>query len=157
MSDRRPRPRERWTIGETEVPLPRDWAGLWIRYRLSREGYVAILEHQEGRCGSCRRLPADGVPLVVDHREGRVWGLLHEGCNLDITPGVVTYLRDPPAWQIGEFVIPPEVEARNAARAERNRQAQRDWRRRRCAEVEERQATAGAATSYGEWLQSRLR
>jgi hypothetical protein len=141
------------------VPLPHDWAGLWLRYRLSREGYLALLEHQRGRCAKCHRLPFGDTPLVVDHRESRIWGLLHDRCNRPIDDELVAYLRDPPAFGLGEAfgVIPPEVERRGAERRRRNRLAQRDWRKRRSAEQAEHQAAADRVDGYGEWLAGRLR
>ena len=51
-------------------------------YGLSREGFHALLERQEGRCAGCRE-PFDGTPHVDhNHATGAVRGLLCRNCNL---------------------------------------------------------------------------
>lgn len=54
------------------------------RYGLTIESYAALLESQDGRCGSCGRFPEGNQNLHVDHDHDTnvVRGLLCGNCNV---------------------------------------------------------------------------
>ena len=59
---------------------------LWEQYRLTREQYTALIEAQEGLCAICRKAPAEGKRLAVDHchSTGVVRALLCTYCNVTV-------------------------------------------------------------------------
>ena len=54
---------------------------LWRKYKLTLEGFYAMLARQQNKCALC---PATNVDWKVDHchTTGRVRGLLCNGCNM---------------------------------------------------------------------------
>jgi len=74
---------------------------LWNNYRLTVEGYGALLIAQSGRCGICAE-PMKDPHVDHDHETGDVRGLLCARCNVWLAaieaPGYVdraqAYLRD---------------------------------------------------------------
>lgn len=66
---------------------PRD-SYLRRTYGITEAEYAEVLDHQGGRCAICRRLPAPGKNLHVDHdhRTQIVRGLLCVVCNHDLLP-----------------------------------------------------------------------
>lgn len=96
----------------------------WVMrvYGITLADYDAILAHQGGRCGICRRLPRDGETFHVDHEHasgqtGPVRGILCPYCNTRLVgrlksaeraQALADYLRDPPATvALGRVVIAP--------------------------------------------------
>lgn len=77
-------------------------------YGITEAEYLAVLEHQGGRCAICCKPPGN-VNLAVDHdhRTGVIRGLLCSACNYQVLgrrdkdPGLFQrahdYLVDPPA------------------------------------------------------------
>lgn len=76
--------RERFAANQEALQLADYFRRIERRYGLSREGYEALLEAQEGRCGICRD-PQSAHPrrfsVDHDHETGVVRGLLCHRCN----------------------------------------------------------------------------
>ena len=75
------------------------------KYGLDLNGYVELLEAQNGACAICAGAHSDGRPLYVDHDHstGKVRGLLCMGCNgglgcfgdiADLVKRAATYLEE---------------------------------------------------------------
>ena len=58
-------------------------ARLRRKYKISESDYQRMLQMQAGLCDICKRPPASGQRLSVDHDHttGKVRGLLHGNCN----------------------------------------------------------------------------
>jgi hypothetical protein len=58
---------------------------LYYRYKITMDGYNALLQSQNGRCAICGDLPSvKGLVVDHDHITGRVRGLLCDPCNVGI-------------------------------------------------------------------------
>lgn len=106
-------------------------------YGMTLADYDAILAHQGGRCGICRRAPKAGETFHVDHEHasgqaGPVRGILCSHCNVRLVgrlksaeraQALADYLRDPPATAaLGREVIAPgRPKKKRARRAPRKR------------------------------------
>lgn len=61
------------------------WYVLRVKYGISKEEYLALLEEQGGVCAICGIEPKDRFLSVDhDHETNQIRGLLCEGCNLGI-------------------------------------------------------------------------
>lgn len=74
----------RSTCKKCRVSVSR-WAALEAKYKLTREGFYALLGAQGGRCAICSKDLPKGT-AVVDHchESGKVRGLLCGQCNTGI-------------------------------------------------------------------------
>lgn len=119
--------------GRAVALTPRD-AYLRRTYGVTEAEYQRVLEHQGGRCAICRRKPAPGKNLHVDHdhRTGVIRGLLCLTCNHDLLgrrdkdPGLferaAAYLVDPPAVLVlGRREAPKRPKKRSASATRRGR------------------------------------
>lgn len=107
---------------------PRD-AYLRRTYGVTEAEYALVLAAQGGRCAICRRKPAVGKNLHVDHdhRTGIVRGVLCVTCNHDLLGRrdkdpelfrrAAAYLEDPPApHALGRRQAAPRRRRRKVAR-----------------------------------------
>ena len=96
-------------VGAHERRVPRE-------YGLAPGEYGELYLHQKGVCAICTRATGATRNLSVDHdhRSGRVRGLLCRPCNdllghlrddADAVLRIYTYLRNPPADQLGIVAV----------------------------------------------------
>lgn len=85
---------------------------------MSLEEYDVVLEYQKGKCAICRKNPASGKVLHIDHEHGgHVRGLLCGYCNTrlvgrlkdaELAQRLADYLRNPPAVSaLGKQIMAP--------------------------------------------------
>lgn len=102
------------------------------RYGIGCDDYWRMFQAQSGRCGICRRQPAKGRRLVVDHDHdtGAIDGLCHFGCNRALSTSLRRYLADPPGRRFGLAVAPAKL-TRIQERDEATRQRAKERAERR--------------------------
>jgi len=62
------------------------WAEKAVRYGITAQEALALLETQKGKCAICEKKPSTKRGLHIDHchKTGQIRGLLCHGCNVGI-------------------------------------------------------------------------